>query len=695
MAKGGNGMRANSDKTGLGLALSGGGFRATLYHLGVIRFLRDAGKLQQVSDIASVSGGSILAAHLVLNWDRYTGDDEGFDEASSEVIKLVQFDVRNHIVRRLPMQIPLRLLARLHLFERRGATPNAILERCYRTHLYGDRCLYELPEQPTLHILTTNVSTGVLSVFNRNGLFIAHRGASSGQKFEHVPGQMASIPRVVAASSAFPGFFPPVEITAADLGVPEGEFPTEFFTDGGVYDNMGLRAFSWLKRQDARLESVLVSDAGKPFQMLTDAALGLIGQSVRASDILWDRVWQLEREIFGHRKGFVFLPITELVELSEDPTALPPVIQTELKSIRTDLDRFSNQEINVLVAHGYEVARHVCRREGIIDGEKLAESPPWVPISDRRVLMATTGGTQSDTPSKTTRLSRRLRKSSRRRIWTTFFDWRDWPSYIYAVIGFFLLFYAPFQVYSLYQRAQAQAAIIDAIAAGDPDIRQILTLVDSNPTSEWVNAKVEESTEPTVLNYEGVEVLTHSRFYDLRWWRADKDVANHHGLVYVRDRITLKLLDSYSGDGRITFAFPSRGGDVRIRKSDDKVPRVVRRVSTPVNVRGQKRTLYEFEYDLSQVPPEEPVTIEAELLLTVPDDVKTQFVTSLKTDLISVWILFPLDRPYKNYSLVSYPVDRSAPPKIMNVRYKIDHPYGSLIGWSVVNPKVHYVYECR
>ena len=57
----------------LGLALSGGGFRATLYHLGVVRYLRDTGILQEVSDIASVSGGSILAAHLVLNWDKYTG----------------------------------------------------------------------------------------------------------------------------------------------------------------------------------------------------------------------------------------------------------------------------------------------------------------------------------------------------------------------------------------------------------------------------------------------------------------------------------------------------------------------------------------------------------------------------------------------------------------------------------------------
>ena len=46
----------------IGLALSGGGFRGTLYHLGVIRFLRDAQILPDVTHITSVSGGSILAA---------------------------------------------------------------------------------------------------------------------------------------------------------------------------------------------------------------------------------------------------------------------------------------------------------------------------------------------------------------------------------------------------------------------------------------------------------------------------------------------------------------------------------------------------------------------------------------------------------------------------------------------------------
>src|SRR5210317_95456 len=151
----------------LGLALSGGGFRATLYHLGVIRFLRDSGALQDVTDIASVSGGSILAAHLVLNWGRYNGDDASFESAASEVVKFVQFDLRNHIVRRLPLQFPLRLLARLPFLNGRRFTSNALLERYYQQRLYGDRCLYELPDQPMLHILATSVTTGAMSAFNR------------------------------------------------------------------------------------------------------------------------------------------------------------------------------------------------------------------------------------------------------------------------------------------------------------------------------------------------------------------------------------------------------------------------------------------------------------------------------------------------------------------------------------------------
>ena len=68
--------------------------------------------------------------------------------------------------------------------DRNQLTPNAIIERYYRDMLYGDRRLYELPESPGLHILTTDVINGGISVFNRDGLFIRQRGG----EIEHIPG---------------------------------------------------------------------------------------------------------------------------------------------------------------------------------------------------------------------------------------------------------------------------------------------------------------------------------------------------------------------------------------------------------------------------------------------------------------------------------------------------------------------------
>ena len=97
----------------IGLALSGGGFRAALYHIGLVRFLRDADILRQVTHITSVSGGSIMAAHLALNWDRYTGSPKEFDQAAAQLLAFTRLDVRNRIFRRFPLATALFLPRRL------------------------------------------------------------------------------------------------------------------------------------------------------------------------------------------------------------------------------------------------------------------------------------------------------------------------------------------------------------------------------------------------------------------------------------------------------------------------------------------------------------------------------------------------------------------------------------------------------
>jgi predicted acylesterase/phospholipase RssA len=679
----------------LGLALSGGGFRATLFHLGVVRFLRDAGALRDVTDIASVSGGSILAAHLVLNWDQYNGDEQRFAEAAAQIVKFVQFDVRNHIVRRLPLLYVLSFLAKRMPGRGRGLTANAILERYYARFLYGDRCLYELPETPRLHILATNVSNGGLSVFNRDGLFIQQRVDAGAPEFERISDQMAGIARVVGASSAFPGFFPPVAVRAADLGVREGQFPTEWFTDGGVYDNLGIRTFSWLKQQNVEFDQVLVSDAGKPFQVLSNAALGVIGQSIRATDILWDRVGQLERENFASHPGFLFIPITATVDPESHPTALHPVVQTEVQSIRTDMDYFTPTEINALAVHGYEVARKVYRDHFGAASGLVADTPPWTPIPEAGAIRNLTQ-TRNASTAPATLMARTLRRSSHRKVWSTLFSMRDWPSFLYIALAGIVFLYLPYEVYQLYRRAQVQAAVIDSIASGDPDIRRILSLTTTDPTANWVSDKVVEKAEPAKVDYSGWEVLTRSRFIDLRRWRESEASRERQGNVFIRERLTIKLLEASKGSRHITLRYPIRSQDLQIRVSNSIIPRTIWHVDSPIEHHGEQRNLYEVEFDLSHVPILEPVSVELEFLAPFPIvNGRIDFETYARTDLASLWILFPPDRPYRHYSLVRYPASRSSPPEPMQARFTIDHPYGSLIGWSVINPERDAVYECR
>src|SRR5271154_1749458 len=193
----------------IGLALSGGGHRAALYHLGLVRFLRDAGILSQVSHITSVSGGSILAAHLVLNWDRYNGSTNEFDAAAAGLFAFTQLDVRKPIIRRFPLAPPARWPRWLLGRSNRKLTRTGLLEYHYERYLYGDTSLFELPEKPQLHLLATNLSEGCLCSFNRNGLLMVRRQAGDTFRVDHVHVGLATVAMAVAASSAFPGFFPP------------------------------------------------------------------------------------------------------------------------------------------------------------------------------------------------------------------------------------------------------------------------------------------------------------------------------------------------------------------------------------------------------------------------------------------------------------------------------------------------------
>src|SRR4029453_18666665 len=94
----------------------------------------------------------------------------------------------------------------------------------YEKYLYGDTSLFELPEKPQLHLLATNLHEGCVCSFSRHGLLMARPQAGYTFRIDRIHVGLATVAMAVTASSAYPGFFPPLEVTGADVGASVGEF---------------------------------------------------------------------------------------------------------------------------------------------------------------------------------------------------------------------------------------------------------------------------------------------------------------------------------------------------------------------------------------------------------------------------------------------------------------------------------------
>src|SRR4051812_24001478 len=87
----------------IALCLSGGGYRAMLFHLGALKYLNDAGWLPKLDRVSSVSGGSITSGVLGTRWSRLNfagGVAANFDELITTPVRKMAsttIDVRSII----------------------------------------------------------------------------------------------------------------------------------------------------------------------------------------------------------------------------------------------------------------------------------------------------------------------------------------------------------------------------------------------------------------------------------------------------------------------------------------------------------------------------------------------------------------------------------------------------------------------
>ena len=138
-------------ESGIGLALSGGGFRATLFHCGALWRLNELGYLPKLARISSVSGGSIAAGRLAVRWHALKFSGGVATNLVEEVIQpLRQFCERSIDT---PSILKGILLPGKRISE-------AVLAE-YEKHLVGKATLQDLPDTPRFVFNATNFSTGV------------------------------------------------------------------------------------------------------------------------------------------------------------------------------------------------------------------------------------------------------------------------------------------------------------------------------------------------------------------------------------------------------------------------------------------------------------------------------------------------------------------------------------------------------
>ena len=350
----------------IGLCLSGGGYRAMVYHVGALVRINEFGFLPRIQEIASVSGGSITAAALALSWSSLNFDRNGRAKNLAEafvipVIRLagIPIDVRAILVGLLP-----------------GFSAAAEIAKAYDRHLFHGATLQDLPDRPRFTFMATNLQTG------SNWRFA--KGYAADYRVGRINQPTLPLSGVVAASSAFPPFLSPVRLAfgprtvqpmeGADLHKPpftEGAV----LTDGGVYDNLGL------ERVWRRCRTILVSNAGRSTPVLGAPSGRWVGQIFRTLDLVQQQAENSRKRIlFGmhnlKQREVAFWSIDTPIHAYGLPdAAFLEVEQTSRASnMRTRFNHFAPSEVTLLLQTGYAGADASLRCRGMATNVPAADT---------------------------------------------------------------------------------------------------------------------------------------------------------------------------------------------------------------------------------------------------------------------------------------------------------------------------------
>lgn len=357
-------LQARKLEDSIGLCLSGGGYRAMIYHVGALIRLNELGFLPRLAEIASVSGGSITSGVLALRWLQLKFDERG------RAANLDQLLVRP-VMRFAEEEIDIRAILYGLL---PGCSAADSLVRAYDRHLFDGASLQDITDFPRFTFMATNLQTS-------SGWRFAKSYAAD-YRVGMIDKPALPLAQVVAASSAFPPLLSPVRIdlsretvratAGADLHRPPFT-AIAVLSDGGVYDNLGLERI-W-----KRCRTILVSNAGRMIPELGRPTGRWIGQTFRTLNIIQQQAENSRRRILfglanlGQRKVAYWS-----IDAASAHYGLPDVLPLSageaatVARLRTRLSPLSAQDQRLLLKAGYVGADSALRARGITNNNPAA-----------------------------------------------------------------------------------------------------------------------------------------------------------------------------------------------------------------------------------------------------------------------------------------------------------------------------------
>jgi NTE family protein len=368
----------------ISLALSGGGFRATVFHLGVLACLAKEDLLEGVGLLSTVSGGSLCAGLVYsLNGFQWPGSRIFLDQVEPQARQLMTtFDLQGSLIRRVFGTL-------WTILETRADDLSSMMQEYWKITAK----LSDLPSKPRWMINATCYETG------KNWRF--ERFRMGDYIFGYTNDTDLPLSHALAASAGFPGLIGALELDAKGcqwfryqdrvdasqkiVGEDEEDrwekvpiqprYPKVHLWDGGVYDNHGLEGIhdfqtGWSERFGFLIVSDAAGRSGEETYRKGIPALMHITTGIMMNQVRSLRTRAILERLINHaqKDQGVFLQMGNsykyILENSGhsdwiqqfDQGAMKDAEVHEAAEMATTIRKLAPEEYERLYHHGYEVA---------------------------------------------------------------------------------------------------------------------------------------------------------------------------------------------------------------------------------------------------------------------------------------------------------------------------------------------------